>query len=466
MKILFTLSGVFLFLLSFSQTVVWSDDFATAGSGWTLNITEGTNDAAHNIWVVNSQGPGSSSPSGGNLLHITCNSGDPFCSAMGGPGSVYNAGGITAITTSVLAYSPAINTTGWSNMTLNFWYLSRGQMGVDYGTARYSTDNGATWNAFPDQFANQSNWTQYAVALPSSCENISNLRIGFFWQNNNDATGNDPPFCVDDITITIPSASGPDAIFTASETTICEHDCISFTDASSGSPVSWSWSFPGASPSSSASQQPGIVCYPTSGTFKAYLTVTDASSNTSVDSLTIVVNAATAASFTVSPLQGAVPLSINCISTVPAAQCHWDVAGTLYNGVSQVNHVFLNPGVYQVCLYTSNASGCTDTLCQNVVAGDILLPDTSYIVVPNVFTPNSDQKNDVFSTNSQNIIQWDTKIYNRWGVVVFESDMPDVNWDGNTSGKPTAAGVYYYVINAEGADGKSYELSGSLTLIR
>ncbi len=465
MKYLFTVFLVCFCVVLNAQTVVWGEDFTSGGSGWTISVTEGTNDAAHNIWIVNTLGPTGSSPSGGNLLHITCSPLDGFCSVMGGPGSVYNAGGITAITTRVLSYSPAINTSGWSNMELSFWYVSRGQMGVDYGTVRYSIDGGTTWTTFPDQFANQSTWTQYSVSLPAACENVSNFRIGFFWQNNNDATGTDPPFCIDDIQIKVPTASSPVADFIVSDNIFCEGTCISFTDQSSGSISSWQWSFPGGTPSSSSLQNPGVICYPSEGLFKAYLTVGDGTTQ-STDSVSLQVIAATDAQFSVMPQQGQVPLSVVCTSSAPASECEWNVAGTVYPGVAQINHLFSIPGNYEICLMTLNASGCRDTVCQTVQVWDIVPPDSAFVNVPNVFTPNGDHKNDIFVSTSQNIVSWNTKIFNRWGNVLYESDQANIQWDGTSEGKAVADGVYYYVVNAIAADGSKIEVSGHVTLLR
>ena len=42
---------------------------------------------------------------------------------------------------------------------------------------------------------------------------------------------------------------------------------------------------------------------------------------------------------------------------------------------------------------------------------------------------------------------------------------PSQGWDGRYAGKEVPAGVYYYVINAEGADGKQYKLSGDINII-
>jgi gliding motility-associated-like protein len=68
-------------------------------------------------------------------------------------------------------------------------------------------------------------------------------------------------------------------------------------------------------------------------------------------------------------------------------------------------------------------------------------------VLPNVFTPNGDGTNDNFIPFPYQYIESiDIKIFDRWGVLVFETTDPAINWDGHdkTSGKLCVDGVYYY----------------------
>ena len=81
----------------------------------------------------------------------------------------------------------------------------------------------------------------------------------------------------EDYGILINSSAGnpPTADFTASSTTVCEGNTVSFMDASTETPTSWSWSFTGGSPSSSTAQNPTIT-YNTAGTYQVQLTATNA----------------------------------------------------------------------------------------------------------------------------------------------------------------------------------------------
>lgn len=71
--------------------------------------------------------------------------------------------------------------------------------------------------------------------------------------------------------------------------------------------------------------------------------------------------------------------------------------------------------------------------------------------LPNVFTPNGDGKNDIFTPLATfRFIQGiDINIYNRWGQVVYHTTDPYINWNGNVdnSGGACPDGVYYYICN-------------------
>jgi PKD repeat protein len=66
----------------------------------------------------------------------------------------------------------------------------------------------------------------------------------------------------------------PVADFAGSPTTVEEGQSVQFTDLSTNNPTSWSWDFPGGSPSSSTVSNP-IVTYNTAGSYDVTLTVTN-----------------------------------------------------------------------------------------------------------------------------------------------------------------------------------------------
>ncbi|HXC04348.1 MAG TPA: gliding motility-associated C-terminal domain-containing protein, partial [Bacteroidia bacterium] len=74
-------------------------------------------------------------------------------------------------------------------------------------------------------------------------------------------------------------------------------------------------------------------------------------------------------------------------------------------------------------------------------------------LIANVFTPNGDGHNDFFMLRSQNLTgcfdSFSIKIYDRWGILLFESTDIQFKWDGHTkTGTPASDGIYYYLVSA------------------
>lgn len=92
--------------------------------------------------------------------------------------------------------------------------------------------------------------------------------------------------------------------------------------------------------------------------------------------------------------------------------------------------------------------------------------------LPNVFTPNGDNVNDILvPKKNENIQSVDFILYNRWGMIVYKTNDPNINWDGTNyhTGQPSSDGVYFYVcdLNVQTLSGQTkIHLQGSITLIR
>jgi len=64
--------------------------------------------------------------------------------------------------------------------------------------------------------------------------------------------------------------------------------------------------------------------------------------------------------------------------------------------------------------------------------------------IPNVFTPNSDAINNLYFIESQDVVKFNLEIVNRWGELVYKTDNPEFQWDGNSKELPLKDGVYFY----------------------
>jgi gliding motility-associated-like protein len=85
----------------------------------------------------------------------------------------------------------------------------------------------------------------------------------------------------------------------------------------------------------------------------------------------------------------------------------------------------------------------------------------------NVFTPNKDGVNDVFTISGKGLQTVELKIFDRWGTLIYDFFGPNDQWDGrNASGAECQPGVYFYFLKATGVDGQSYGSKGTIQLLR
>jgi len=142
--------------------------------------------------------------------------------------------------------------------------------------------------------------------------------------------------------------------------------------------------------------------------------------------------------------------------------------GKIYEGYT--------PGSYQVRLTVSNNNGCVDTDTVKYIVVEPSKFDAD--AIPNAFTPNGDNQNDIFTfvrgREPKSMEYINVYIYNRSGGMVYRyegrSDAWE-GWDGRMmgTGSNVAEGVYYYIISGKGWDDIEYntkEYSGYLHLFR
>ncbi len=124
-------------------------------------------------------------------------------------------------------------------------------------------------------------------------------------------------------------------------------------------------------------------------------------------------------------------------------------------------------GCYSVVAMDSvgNRSAMSDTVCiDSDVCGKYRLP--------NIFTPNGDERNDFFVPFPYTSVEKiDLQIVNRWGNVVFTTQDPAIKWNGKIqgSGQEVSDGVYYYICDVYELTLKGTvkrTLRGSVTVIK
>ena len=159
---------------------------------------------------------------------------------------------------------------------------------------------------------------------------------------------------------------------------------------------------------------------------------------------------------------GPPPLLINFTNNSRDATAYdWAYADGKNNDTTfNTNHTFDNLGVYTVTLTASFNGQCPDTATATIIIYKF--------IVPNVFTPNGDNFNDLFIVNSTGLESLDVEIYNRWGSKMAEWHTIGGGWDGHnaSSNGECPAGIYYYLVRAGDIDGGHYNEKGIINLIR
>jgi gliding motility-associated-like protein len=122
-------------------------------------------------------------------------------------------------------------------------------------------------------------------------------------------------------------------------------------------------------------------------------------------------------------------------------------------------------GNYNVELIVISDQGCRDTTYRIVIVKDQLI-----FYVPNAFTPDGDELNNVFlpiMTAGFAPATYEFYIYNRWGELIFESKDISVGWDGTYAGSMVQAGLYTWVMRFKDDDNdEKFDFSGHVNLMR
>ncbi len=90
---------------------------------------------------------------------------------------------------------------------------------------------------------------------------------------------------------------------------------------------------------------------------------------------------------------------------------------------------------------------------------------TSELKIPNIFSPDGDGINDEWKVAYRSILSYQCRIFDRHGHELFYCDNPAIGWNGRYKNKLVKPGVYYYVINAVGSDGKHYKKRGDINIV-
>ncbi|HET6225464.1 MAG TPA: PKD domain-containing protein [Bacteroidia bacterium] len=162
---------------------------------------------------------------------------------------------------------------------------------------------------------------------------------------------------------------------------------------------------------------------------------------------------------------------LKCVNLSKGAITYnWDFADGSTSKEENPTHKYTILDEYNVRLVITNQFGCLDTAAK-------LIRTDADIIFPSAFTPSTigssdgsyDVKslaNDVFFPYTSGVTSYKLQIFDRWGELIFESFNVDKGWDGYYRGKLCEQGVYIWKANVKLSNGKTFNKTGDVTLLR
>ncbi|MCO6499905.1 MAG: gliding motility-associated C-terminal domain-containing protein, partial [Vicingus serpentipes] len=339
---------------------------------------------------------------------------------------------------------------------------------VDSANFSYSTGNTyclADPNPTPTIGVNGTNGGIFTITPsgtidPSTGEiDIVSTGNGTFTVHYNTANLGNPCAAEDSVTIVINTQStvSPDSI-----APICLGQSFSPSATGVGT-ITWYSDPAGTTTIGNGSPLTPAITPSSIGTYTLYVQSVGGGCDSPIDTVNVIVGGVTAV-INADPITGPIPLNVDFTgsgSTGNIISYLWDLGDGATSVLSNPSHTYPNIGEYLVTLIV------TDGVCLDTASITIITFGESEILIPNVFTPNGDNFNDVFTVKSVNLESIEGVIYNRWGQMMFSWDHIKGYWDGRTlAGAEAPDGTYFYIIQAKGLDGEEYFKKGGFSLIR
>ena len=136
----------------------------------------------------------------------------------------------------------------------------------------------------------------------------------------------------------------------------------------------------------------------------------------------------------------------------------WDFGDGSGSVEENPTHAFTGGDLFTIQLIASNGI-CEDTTERTLTIQDFRL------FIPNAFTPNGDNLNDLFFPVHSGVSEMEWRVFGRWGELVFLGGL-NSEWDGTLNGKDLPEGVYAVVFQFVLPDGERVRKGYSFTLIR
>ncbi len=140
------------------------------------------------------------------------------------------------------------------------------------------------------------------------------------------------------------------------------------------------------------------------------------------------------------------------------------------------SYEYQDTGWFDVKLKVINRHGCTDSM---ILYDGVHVMERSKLIFPSAFTPNiygpsggrfnpNDKSNDVFYpiVVVGGVMNYKMRVFNRWGVLLFESEDISTGWDGYYKDEILPEDVYIYKVSGRYNNGEPFTIVGDVLLMR
>ncbi len=260
---------------------------------------------------------------------------------------------------------------------------------------------------------------------------------------------------------------------------VCLGLAINFTDQSTWA-TQWNWNF-GDSLTSDVENPSHIYKYP--GLHLVQLTVTGDGGSDAL-SQEVEVYPLPKVQFTINDTVVELP---STYASSPAqvsfynscklgVQYFWNFGDSITSAETNPVHDYQFPGEKTVSLKVWTEYNCIDSLIK-VNAVDVI--SGGKIIFPNVFVPSTTGPNggkydptvktvdnSIFRPVSQDVIEYNLEIYDRWGEKLFQTNDLTIGWDGYYNEKLCKGDVYVWIAKGKFMNGQAFNLAGNVTLLK
>ncbi len=268
-------------------------------------------------------------------------------------------------------------------------------------------------------------------------------------------------------TVVIINNAVPVAEFTQDRTEICANECIQFSDRStihaSGIITNYTWTIDG----NVYNDTNPMVCFPLPGAYDVKLMVeSDGGCQDSIIKTNLIeVNPIPIANFSsILVNDPEISTMIQFIDqSLYGTSIFYDFGDGDTSNTADPIHNYQDSGAYDVTQIVSNAYGCSDTIVKTIYVHILL------VYTPNTFTPGNDIVNETFKPviNGDDPDYYEFRVFNRWGELIYETQLKDKGWDGTFKGQQCKQDAYVWTVDTKFKDGDTERhYRGHVNLLR